>query len=177
MHRAEHEVAGVGGLQRDPHRLGIPQLSHQDHVGVLPQGPPQRLRKARRVAADLALGHEALLRHVHKLDRVLDGDDPQAMVVIEVVDHRSQRRALAAPRRARHQHQAAILLSDVLKHRRQPEFGERLDPQRDAAGREAEVALLVEDVDPKPGDVGNGVGKVAAPLALHATQLRLVCHL
>jgi hypothetical protein len=54
------------------------------------------------------------------LDRVFDGDDVRGPRVVDVVDHRRQRRALAAARGAGDEHQAAFLGGDLLEHRRQP---------------------------------------------------------
>ena len=45
VQRAEHEVAGLRGLDRDRHRLEIAQLADQDDVGILAQRGAQRVLK------------------------------------------------------------------------------------------------------------------------------------
>ena len=52
---AEHEVTGLGGLDRDRDGLEVAQLADEDHVGVLAQGGPQSGLEATSCAADLAL--------------------------------------------------------------------------------------------------------------------------
>ena len=42
----QHEVPGGGRLHRDPRRLGIADLPHEDHVGILPQERAQGRGKA-----------------------------------------------------------------------------------------------------------------------------------
>ena len=45
-----------------------------------------------------------------------------ARVRVDVVDHRRERRALAAAGGAGDEHQAALFLGDLLQHRRQAEL-------------------------------------------------------
>ena len=78
VHGAEHQVARVGGRQRDLHRLGVADLADEDHVRILAQDVPQRLGVAAGVGADLALADDAPLVAVQELDRILDGDDVAA---------------------------------------------------------------------------------------------------
>jgi hypothetical protein len=47
------------------------------------------------VRSDFALVDQALPILVHELDRVFDGDDVIAAVLVDVVDHRAERRGLA----------------------------------------------------------------------------------
>ena len=57
--RREHQVAGLGRRQRNPHRLGIAHLADDDDVGRLAQRGAQRGREVGRVDADLHLLDDA----------------------------------------------------------------------------------------------------------------------
>ena len=101
VQRAEHEVAGLGGLDRDRDRLEVAHLADQHDVRILAQRRAQRVLERVGVRVDLALVDQAALVLVDELDRILDGDDVVAAVLVDVVDHRAQRRRLAASRSAR----------------------------------------------------------------------------
>jgi hypothetical protein len=66
-----------------------------------------------------------LMRHffdaVHELDRILDGQDVALEALVDVVDHRRQRRRLARSGRSGDQHQALLAVADVLEDLRQTE--------------------------------------------------------
>ena len=63
---------GLGGGERDPHRLGIAHLADDDHVGRLAQRRPQRGREVGRVDADLDVLDQAPPMRVLVLGRILD---------------------------------------------------------------------------------------------------------
>jgi len=105
VQRAEHEVPGFGGGQREADRFQVAQLADQDRVRVLAQRRAQRVVEAQRVRADLALVDQALLGFVHELDRVFDRQHVAELVLVEVVDHRRERGRLARARRPGHQHE------------------------------------------------------------------------
>src|SRR5947209_5151973 len=75
MQRAEHQVTGLGGGERQADGLQVAHLADQDHIRILAQRRAQRLAEAERVAMHLALVDETALGLVHELDRILDGDD------------------------------------------------------------------------------------------------------
>ena len=75
VQRREHEVARLGGGQRDRHGLLVAHLAHHDHVGVLAKRAAQRGCKRGRVPPDLALGHHAAPVAVQVFERVLDRED------------------------------------------------------------------------------------------------------
>ena len=104
-------------------------------------------------AADLALVDQALLRGVHELDRILDGEDVALVGLVDVVDHRRQRGRLAGAGRAGDQHQPLLLVAELLQDRRQAEILERHDLGRDGAEDRALAAAAAKDVDAEAGDV------------------------
>ncbi len=109
-------MAGLGGLERDVHRLVVADLAHQDHVGVLSQRRPESRGEVGRIEPDLSLRHARERVRVDVLDRVLDGDHVVAARLVDVIDHRSERRALAVARRAHAQHHPALVLGEGADH-------------------------------------------------------------
>ena len=75
--------------------------------------------KRRRVGADLALVDDAVLVAVDELDRIFHRDDVAGPLLVDLVDHRGERRRLAGAGRAGHQHQAARPLRQLGADRRQ----------------------------------------------------------
>ncbi len=92
VQRGEHEVAGLGGGQRDFDRLAIAHLTHQDHLGRLAQRGSERQRERRRVGVQLALVDGPLLVVVQELDRIFDGQDVIGAAGVDQVDDRGERR-------------------------------------------------------------------------------------
>ena len=66
--------------------------------GILAQRALERREERLGVVADLALGDAAALRLLHHLDRVLDRDDVVLAGLVQVGDHRRERRRLARSR-------------------------------------------------------------------------------
>jgi hypothetical protein len=124
VERREYEVAGLGRGERGRNRLEVSHLADEDHVGVLAQRGLQAEREALRIRAQLPLVHDALLVLVQELDRILDTEDVLVARVVDEVEHRRERSRLAGARWARHEHEAARLLRELLEHRRQPERAE-----------------------------------------------------
>jgi hypothetical protein len=96
MQRREHEVSGLGGGDHRAHRLGIAHLAHHDDVGILPQRVAQRFGEARGVGADFALRDRRHVVGEQELHRILDGDHMHRAARRDKLDHRRERRRLAA---------------------------------------------------------------------------------
>ena len=104
MERAERQVARFGDLQGRFHRLQVAHLADQHDVRILAQRRPERVREAAGVAVDFALVHETVLVLMDVLDRILDGEDVIVPLGVDLVDHRRQRRRLAAAGRPGDEH-------------------------------------------------------------------------
>src|SRR6185503_1915365 len=59
VHGRKNEVARLGSLHGSLGRLGVAELSDQDHIWVLTERTPERLRERVGVEADLALVDDA----------------------------------------------------------------------------------------------------------------------
>jgi hypothetical protein len=160
VQRAHHEMAGLGRRERRLDRLEVAHLTDEDHVGILAQRRAQRVGEALRVDADLALVHDRAAIADQELDRILDRHDVTGAIAVDVVDHRGERGRLARARRARDEHEPAMLHRDVLDHLRQHQLIDRLDAERDRAEHDADGAALLEHVDAEAAEPGDAVGEV-----------------
>ncbi len=160
MKRAEHQVPGLGGLDRDADRLEVAQLADQDDVGVFAQRRAQRILERVGVRAHLALVDQAFLVRVHELDRILDRDDVILARLVDVVDHRAERRRLARARGPCHQHEPLVQGAQLQDERRQAQlFGGEDGRGYDPEHRSGTLAIG-KDVRAEPGEALNLVGEV-----------------
>ena len=81
-------------------------------------------------------------------------------VVVDAVDHGRQGGGFARAGRSGHQHQAALLLADLVDHARQVQFVDGANFRGDDAQHHADVAALLEDVDAEAAQAGHAVGHV-----------------
>ncbi len=129
---------------------------------------------------DLALVHEAPLVVVHELDRVLDRDDVVGAVLVDVVDHRGQRRGLSRAGRPGDQHEALVQHAQVLRALGQAKVVEGQDLVGDLPEHRAYSAAVPEQVDAEPRDPGDLVGEVGvvvlAELVSVGARRDLVAH-
>ena len=146
VQRAERQVAGFGDLERGFHGFQVAHFADQDDVRILAEGGAQRVAEAVGVAVHFALVHQAVLVLVDVLNRILDGEDVLVPLRVDLVEHRRQRRRLAAAGGAGDQHQAARPIREVGEHRRQAELAEGADFFRNQPVDRADRAALVEDV-------------------------------
>ena len=133
-------------------------------------------REPEGVGVDLALVDETALVLVDVLDRILDGDDVLAPLGVDLVDHRRQRRRLAAAGRAGDEDQPARPLGEVADDRRQPELVERLDLLGNDAVDGGDGAALVEDVAAEARDASDAEREVELERLLEPLLLRVGQH-
>src|SRR6476646_2603832 len=113
MESGEDEVTGFSGVERRFDGLVVAHLADEDDVGILTEGTPQGLGERGRIDRDLALVHDGLIVPMEILDRILDRHDVRRARRVDVIDHRGERRALAAAGRAGDEDQPAFLLCDL----------------------------------------------------------------
>jgi hypothetical protein len=153
VQRREHEVAGFGGEQAGLDRLEVAHFADEDDVGILPQRAAQRLRERSRVDRHLALVDDRLAVAVEELDRILDRHHVRAARPVDVVDHRRERRALAAAGRAGDQHEPRSSRR-CASAPRQAELVDRPDLHRDDAQDQPTVPRcwkMLQRNRPRPG--------------------------
>src|SRR5213594_25953 len=90
---------------------------------------------------------------VDELDRVFHRDDVPLELLVDLVDHRRERGALARPGGARHEHQAPRLLGQLRHHTRQSQLFEGPHVERDLPDHERHAAALLEAVAAEPRQV------------------------
>ena len=123
---------------------------------------------------ELALVDDAVLVRVHELDRVLDGEDVLVARLVDLVDHRGERRRLARAGRAGDEHQAARLAGELADDRRQAELLDRHRLGRDQTEGGADRAALEEGVDAEAALARHRVGEVELMVGLQALALGVV---
>jgi hypothetical protein len=127
----------------------------------------------------LALVNQALVFGEDKLDGVFQREDVFAVVLVDVVENRSDRRAFPGAGHASQQDQSLIEMTELLDGRRQKEALEVGNAVVDAPRHHAERTLLPQNVHTEPPhhpiDV-NGVGKVASTIPLENLRATLVEH-
>ncbi len=161
VERAEDEEAGLGGVERHPHRLEVAQLADEDRVGVLPERGLQRGREGRRVGAELAVGHDRRLRDVDELDRVLDRDDVVRLRPVDPVDEGGERRRLPRAGRPGDEDEAAERPADGGDLLGEAEVLDGQDARGDHPEDGGGPVLLPEEVHAEAGLVAHRVGEVA----------------
>ena len=114
--------------------------------------------------AHLALVHQAALVLVHELDGIFDGDDVVRSVLVDVIDERRQRGALAAAGGARDQHQALAEPAQVHHLGRDAELVGAQDLEGDLAEHRSRSVAIAKVVGAEARDAFDGVGKVRVPL-------------
>ncbi len=161
-------MAGLGGVERELHRLAVAHFASQDHVWVLAEGSPEGAARVERVLADPALGDRRLVVGVDELDRVFDGDHVGVASLVDVLDHGGQGRGLAAPGRARHEHDPVGRDRDVLEDRGQAHLVDGRGRERDQADHCPHVTSLVKHVDAEARHALDLEAEVDLPLGLEA---------
>ena len=171
VQRAEDEVARLGRGDRGSDRLEVAHFADEDHVRVLSQRAADRLREARHVVPDLALGDERLRGRVVEFDRVLDGDDVHAALVVDDVQHRGERRRLAGAGRAGHEDEPARLEEKLLHRGRDADLLKREKSRGDLAENRAVALALLEHGHAEARAVGVRKREVSAAVLLDLLHL------
>ena len=83
------------GGERHLYALNIAHLSDENHIRALPHHMAQRLLVARGIRADLALRNAGHIVEMQVFDGVLDRDHVNRTRLIDLVNHRGERRALS----------------------------------------------------------------------------------
>src|SRR5260370_8484486 len=103
-----------------------------------------------RVSMDFTLIHKAFLVIVKKLNGVLDGDHVLFALVIDFVEHGSQRGRFTGTRWSGHEDEAAGLVAQSLYDQRQSQSVKALDFPRNRAENGADGSPLIENVATEP---------------------------
>jgi hypothetical protein len=144
--------------KRGDDRFLVTNLTKQDHIRRLTHDVPHGGGVVGRVEPDLALVDHRLAVEEDVLDRILDGDDVPRVVVVHVLHHRGERRALAGAGRAGDQHETALQRSERFELLAgQVEVLHRRNDVHDVTEDEREATLLAEDVRAKATHAVDGV--------------------
>ena len=170
----DHEVSGLGGLQRRGHGLGVADLTEEDDVGVLTHRRSQRQKEVRRVLTDLALVDDRGPVLMQDLDGVLDSQDVAATGRVDVVDHCGGGGRLARRGRPGYEQEAAHLIGQRANHGGKTEAFEAGASREHAAGGEGDRATLEKDVEAEAPKTGEREREVDLTLGLEDPRLVVV---
>ena len=137
-------------MDRSHKRLLVSHFADQNDVGVLADGMLHADGEVLHVLAKLALVDQALVFGEDKLDRIFKRENVLAVVLVDVVEHGRNRRALPRARYACQQNEPLIVSAELLHPRWQVEALEIRNLVVDATGDEAERSLLLQEVHAKP---------------------------
>src|SRR5256886_1543279 len=113
---------------------------------------------------------------VDELDRVLHRDDVPLQLLVDLVDHRRERGALARPRGPRHEHQAARLFGQLRHDARQAQLLEGPHMEGNLPDPERHAAALLEAVAAEPREVLDPEREIELVLELEPLLLVLGEH-
>src|ERR1700730_15321303 len=142
-------------------RCPVSEIADQEHIGRLTQGVLERRVPGVGVDADLAVRDHAALVGVHVFDRILDGDDVPARLVVSVGDHLGGRGGFARTGAADDDRQPALAEHDLLEDRGQLELLEGRDLGVDQPDDAADRRLLHEGAHAEAPDARRGDCEVA----------------
>jgi len=165
VQRAEYEMAGAGGHQCQLNGFQVAQLTDEDDIRVFAQGTPQRGGKRFGVDTDFAVVDETVFAFVDEFDRVLDGDDVVAAILVAVIDHGREGRGFAGTRWAGHNYQPAMEHGEFFEDGRERgvKFFKVFKGKNFAgnlAEHGADAVFLVEEIGAETGNVRNFVAEI-----------------
>src|ERR1039457_1164857 len=156
---------------RRRHCLAIAYLADHDQVRRLAQRRLQADLQGLRVAPDLALVNDGFLVVEEELDRILDRQDVAGHLLVALLEHGGQRRALAGAGRPDHEDEAALLEHERAEDRRNVEAFQRRDLERDAAEDRGDRAALLEAREAKAADARKADADVELARVLELLEL------
>ena len=170
MQGAQHQVAGLSCFHHGREGLPVADLTDQDHIGIFPHRRPQSRAELGRVAPHLALADQGPLTGMHKLHRILDGDDVLVLGGVDPLNHRRQGCALATAGGTRHQHHPLLIGGEGFEHLGHLQGIEARDRLGNEPQHHAGAPQSVEQVDAQPRE-RKGMGAVVVLLAKELIQL------
>jgi hypothetical protein len=106
-----------------------------------------------------------------ELDRVLDRDDVLVARLVDLVDHRRERRRLARAGGAGDEHESTRAPRQLVHDGRQSELVDRDELAGNQAERGRDRAALEVRVDAEPRAAGDGVGEIELQIGLQPASL------
>ena len=144
---AHDQVTRLCGGDSGRDGFKVTHFAHLDDVGVLTKGGAKRCRKGARIIAYFTLIDNALDMVVIILDRVLEGDDMCATMIVDIIYHRGEGRRLTAAGRTGDEDDAPALIAEIEHRIGKSERGERRYHAVDGTDSDGIAAFLTEGVD------------------------------
>src|SRR5207245_408288 len=102
---------------------------------------------------------------VEKLYWVFQGEDVNLLAHVQLIQHRGQSGRLSATCRAGYENDPILLLDYFLENWRQPKLLKRGDFRLELAHYDGLLAILLENVDPKPRQLGKNITAIAGTVS------------
>ena len=177
MDRSEHQVARFGGMNGRHERFRVAHFAHEHHVRVFAHRVLHADAEVDHVEPDFTLVDQTLVLGEHEFDRVFERENVLAILVIDQIEHRSDRRAFAGTRNPGQQHHALIEMAKLFDLRRQEETAEVGHKTVHAASHEPDVTKLLQQIHAEPPVRAfhiERMGKVGAAVLLEDLAVPLV---
>ena len=159
-----------GGLDR----LEVAHLTDENHVRVLAKCSAQRIGEALGVHADFTLIDDRAPIANQEFDRILDRHDVAGSIRVDVIDHSGQGCRFSRTRRARHEHQPAVLHRDGFDDLGQMQVFDRLDAKRNHPEDDSDGSALLKYVDAKTTEPSDAIGEVGFASLIETSLLGIV---
>ena len=147
-------MAGLRRRQREANGFQIAQLTYKDNVRILAKCGSQRLIETQSIPMHFTLVDQRLLAFVDKFDRIFNGQDMIGLIVVDVVNHRGQRRRLAGTGGPRHENDTAGMHGQVFEYGRGTKIIQRQDLRGDSSENSRRAAILVKCIHTKTRQLG-----------------------
>ena len=119
---AEHEVARFRSGERGHDGFRFTHFPDHDDIGILPQDMCQGSAERVGIGEQFLLHDDGLLIDMHVFDRVFDGDDFAAALVVDEVHHVVERGRCSGTGRSADEHEAVWFAGEVVDLVRQSKF-------------------------------------------------------
>ena len=119
VQRAENEMAGFRGHERDFHGGSIAHFADQNDLWCLAKRGTQAIWIIIEIVPEFALIEGGPTSRMDELDRVLQGHDMDRLFLVNLVQDRGQGRRLAAAGGAGYEDESRFFPGDFLENRRQ----------------------------------------------------------
>src|SRR5438105_9001328 len=108
-------MTGLGGHEGDLNRGAITHFAYQNYFWRLAQSRAQSVGIIVKIVAEFALIECRLELWMHKLDRVLKGDDMNGLFLVNLIEDGCERSRFSASCGTRYQNQACFFRSHFAK--------------------------------------------------------------
>src|SRR6267143_4141186 len=166
VQRGHDKVARFRRFESDFNRLAVAHFAYENDLWRLAKRRAQSQRKSRRIGMQFALMDGRFLMTMQKLDGIFDGEYVVGLLFVHSVENGRERGGFSGAGRAGDEYDAIPQINDLFQRHGQMELIKSWnlvwnDPHDDGA-----TAALPENIDAKPGNSCDSVGKIGRAFLL-----------